>query len=137
MANVDAQISIKRDPDSGRVIAKVELMRDGEEGEEITSRLEVVEVAVDDLGQPVTSCVTREAEAPPKGERSDLTKNQVSMFTILKAAGAGGLALNEWNERARAAGLGIRRRTDLLDFREAIRRKKLVHEYNGIWYAAK
>jgi hypothetical protein len=53
---VDAQIAIKRD-DTGLITATVEYMKDGPEGKEITSRLEVVEVGTDEDGEAITSCV--------------------------------------------------------------------------------
>ena len=52
----DAQIAVKRDT-SGTIITTVEWMKDGEEGEEVFSRLEQVEVGLDDDGEPITSCV--------------------------------------------------------------------------------
>src|SRR5262249_52564081 len=53
---IDAQISVKRD-ELGNIIVKVELMKDGEEGTELASKLEVVEVGIDDEGNTLTSCV--------------------------------------------------------------------------------
>ena len=52
----DAQIAVKRDT-NGTIITTVEWLKDGEEGEEVFSRLEQVEVGVDDDGEPITSCV--------------------------------------------------------------------------------
>ena len=48
---------------------------------------------------------------------------------------AGVLASMSENERAREAGLGARRRSVLYDIREALKRKRLVREYGGIWFA--
>jgi hypothetical protein len=58
----DAQIAVKRDT-TGRVITTVEFMKDGAEGDETTSRLEVVEVGEDEDGEPITSCVVIEVES--------------------------------------------------------------------------
>ena len=52
----DAQIAVKRD-DSGIITTTVEWLKDGEEGDEVFSRLEQVEVGVDDDGEAITSCV--------------------------------------------------------------------------------
>ena len=52
----DAQIAVKRDT-NGTITATVEWMKDGEEGEEVFSRLEQVEVGIDDDGEPISSCV--------------------------------------------------------------------------------
>jgi hypothetical protein len=48
---------------------------------------------------------------------------QTTMFGILHSAGQVGLTTEEWNERARAAGLGGAREADLYDFREALKAK--------------
>ena len=53
---VAAEISVKRDADKN-VVLTVEEMRDGEFGDIIASRLEVVEVGHDPDGDPITSCV--------------------------------------------------------------------------------
>jgi hypothetical protein len=57
------------------------------------------------------------------------------MFSILYDAGSHGLAVEEWNKAAREAGLGIKRKADLHDFRSALKAKKLVHESNERWFA--
>ena len=53
---VDAQISVKRDA-ADNIVATVELMKDGPQGDEIVSRLEPVEVGTDTDGDPISSCV--------------------------------------------------------------------------------
>ncbi len=53
---VEAQIGVKRDS-ADCIIAEVELAKDGPQGEQIVSRLEVVEVGLDEDGEPITSCV--------------------------------------------------------------------------------
>ena len=57
----DAQIAVTRDA-ADNIVATVEHMKDGPEGDEIASRLEVVEVGIDEDGEPITSCVVEEAE---------------------------------------------------------------------------
>jgi hypothetical protein len=52
----DAQIAVKRDAD-GVVTTNVEWMKDGPEGAETRSTLEVVEVGTDEDREPITSCV--------------------------------------------------------------------------------
>jgi hypothetical protein len=56
MGAIDAQIAVKRDA-ADNIIATVELMKDGPQGEEFASRLEVVEIGIDDDGDKITSCV--------------------------------------------------------------------------------
>jgi hypothetical protein len=52
----DAQLAVKRDGENA-VVVTVEHMKDGVEGEVIRSRLEMVELGLDDDGDPITSCV--------------------------------------------------------------------------------
>lgn len=67
MGAVDAQLSVKRDT-ADNIIATVELMKDGAQGEEIVSRLEPIEVGTDTDGDPISSCiiVPVEGAAQPK-----------------------------------------------------------------------
>ncbi len=57
----DAQIAVKRDT-AGTITATVEWLKDGAEGQEEFSRLESVEIGIDDDGEPITSCVVVPAE---------------------------------------------------------------------------
>lgn len=59
---VDAQIAVKRDG-AGNVVATVEWMKDGPEGDTIVSRLAPVTVGTDDEGDAITTCVVEPAEA--------------------------------------------------------------------------
>jgi AAA domain len=53
---VDAQIAIKHDAQDN-IIAAVEFMKDGPQGAELASRLEVVELGIDEDGDTITSCI--------------------------------------------------------------------------------
>src|SRR5262249_3623655 len=53
---VDAQLAVKRD-DAGIITVKVEWLKDGQEGAEIVSRLEQVDLGADSYGDPLVSCV--------------------------------------------------------------------------------
>jgi AAA domain len=54
---VDAQLAVTRDADDN-VVVTVEYMKDGPDaGTTILSRLEAVEVGIDEDGEPITSCV--------------------------------------------------------------------------------
>jgi AAA domain len=59
---VEAQLAVKRDA-SGNVIVKVEYMKDGPEGAEIVSQLELVPLGTDDDGDPIDSCVVVSVKA--------------------------------------------------------------------------
>ena len=135
----DAQIAIKRDG-AGNVIATIEWLKDGPEGDKIVSALETVEVGVDAEGAPINSGVIVPSEAsliPDEARGPKLTANQQSMLNILDDAGAVGLTMEEWNDIARAEGLGVRRRTTLMDLRKALKDKRLVHTYADRWYVTR
>jgi hypothetical protein len=134
---VDAQLAVRRDA-AGNVIVEVEYMKDGPEGDIIANRLEVVEVGTDEDGDPISSCVVVpvEGQAATVASEPKLTANQKTMFSILHAAGAAGLTTEQWYDRAREAGLGVKRKADLYDLREALRAKKLVRCYGDRWTVA-
>ena len=70
---------------------------------------------------------------PPVATEDRLTKNQQTMFAVLHGAGAAGLTLAQWNERARDAGLGLGRKADLYDFRTSLATKGLVGAVGDRW----
>jgi len=123
----DAQLSVARDA-ADNVIVTVEEMKDGPNGDVIASRLEQAQVGADEDGEIITSCVVMPIN-PPKVQASGprLTKNQATMFSILHDAGRA-LTKEQWNDRAREAGLGRQRNADLHDFRTALIAKELVYE---------
>jgi hypothetical protein len=90
MGAVDAQIAVKRDA-ADNIIATVELMKDGSQGDEFVSKLEVVEVGIDDDGDKITSCVIVPVEglAPARGERRpNLTKGaKIALAALHEAIG--------------------------------------------------
>src|SRR5262249_1465137 len=112
----------------------VEWLKDGLEGDEIHSRLRVVDVGTDEDGDPETSCVVEPADAPQLDRRSGLTRNQQTMLDILIDAGKGGLSVEEWNERGRAAGIGTKRSADLYDIRLKLKERKAIYAFNDRWY---
>ena len=93
MGAVDAQIAVKRDA-AGNIIATVELMKDGSQGEEFASRLEEVEVGTDDNGDKVTSCVITPFEGLPpsrKAATQKLTKGaRIALNALHEAIGESG-----------------------------------------------
>jgi hypothetical protein len=130
----DAQLSVKRDR-SNNVIVELECAKDGPQGERIASRLEPFEVGIDEDGEAIASCVIMPVEindtADTTGPR--LTKNQQTMFTILHNAGQSGLSTEIWNERAREAGIGTKRKADLYDIRATLLNKLLILETPSGW----
>jgi hypothetical protein len=59
---VDSQIAVTRDGDNN-IVATVERMKDGPEGAVVASRLEQVDIDVDEDGEPITSCIVVPADA--------------------------------------------------------------------------
>lgn len=60
----DAQIAVRRD-EHKNIVAKVEFMKDGPEGDEIASSLEDAIVGTDSDGDAITSCTVWPADARP------------------------------------------------------------------------
>ena len=83
-----AQIGVSRDP-AKNIIATVEFMKDGAEGEIVVSRLEVIEVGIDDDGEPITSCVVVPSDDQPQvGSRKNirLPESATIALNALKSA---------------------------------------------------
>lgn len=90
MGAVDAQIAVKRDA-ADNVIATVELMKDGAQGDEFASQLEVVEVGIDGDGDKITSCVIMPVEGlatSRKDKAAKLTKGaKIALRALHEAIG--------------------------------------------------
>lgn len=134
LGSADAQIAVKRDA-ADNVVATVEFMKDGEDGVEIVSKLLPFDVAVGATGKIVNSCVVVPVDGPAIAPERKLTANQQTMLTILQKAGATGLSTEDWNDRARDAGLAIKRKADLFDFRAALQKKGLIFLGERGWFA--
>jgi hypothetical protein len=84
----DAQLSVHRDG-AHNVIVTVEAMKDGAEGATITSRLEPVDLGVDEVGEPITSCVVKPVEGAPDAARKPTKKlapaAQIALRALQKA----------------------------------------------------
>jgi hypothetical protein len=133
---VEVQLSVKKSP-SDAVIVEVECAKDMEAGLVIASRLKKIELGTDSRGQEISSCVVMPEETPTAATgEPKLSKNIQTMIALLRSAEPNGLTTDEWNSRARAEGLGVKRRADLVDFRLALQGKKLVREYADRWHVA-
>lgn len=132
---VDAQLAVKRDA-AGNIVVTVEWMKDGGgEGETIPSTLETLEVGRDADDEPITSCVVVPTAAPIQVARGPkLAPNMETMLNILAEAGPSGLTQEEWHEKAREAGIGLKRRADITDNRITLKAKGLAHTYAERWY---
>jgi hypothetical protein len=98
-----------------------------------TFKMEVVETGRDEDGDPVTTSIVSadHVEAGPVIKKEKLSANQKTMFAMLHTAGSAGLMLEQWNEQARDAGIGVKRKADLNDIRTALLSKGLIREYSG------
>lgn len=88
----DAQISVKKDAD-GKIVTKVDYAKDFSDGAETVSRLEVVEVGIDDDGEAITSCVivaTDEAPKQAKGKARLSASCQIALEALKEAIADGG-----------------------------------------------
>jgi len=90
----DAQLAVSRDA-AGLIRVSVEFMKDGPEGDEIVSRLKVVDLGADEDGDAITSCVIEPvdaAEAGPAARKHDaapkLTAAEKIVFAALRAVHA-------------------------------------------------
>ena len=110
--------------------AKVVKANDSEEGECVSFTIEGVEVSSD--GTTAGVAVPSEAHVPTSAAPK-LTANQKTMLALLHDAGPAGLLTEEWNTKARDAGIGERRRADLTDGRTGLKSKGLVREYSDRW----
>jgi hypothetical protein len=83
----DAQIAVTRDGATGDIVVKVDWMKDGAGGDEIVTRLEVVEVGSDENGEPITSCVVLPTDpkgASRSGRQPSLSPRQRRALELLK-----------------------------------------------------
>ena len=118
--------------------ATVEKTNDGAEGQRVAFAIESVELGQDPATCDITTApIVRPTETPaPPPREAKLNKNQQTMYSLLRAAGPAGLAVEEWNEKAREVGIGIGRKADLYDIREALKTRSLARQYNGRWFAS-
>jgi hypothetical protein len=88
MGALDVQIAVRRD-EADRVIAELELSKDGAVGLRFASRLVPVEIGRDEDGDPITSCVIEPMEhtaALPKKSPLKLTKAAQTALRALHEA---------------------------------------------------
>jgi AAA domain len=93
---------------------------------------------VDQDGDPIEVWIAGKDIIGPKSHDADpkLTKNQQTMYSILRDAEQAGLSTDEWSQRVRDAGIGTNRKADIYDARRVLKAKCLVREFNGRWNAS-
>jgi hypothetical protein len=135
LGDVDVMVQISGD----EAIKTATVTKANDQAERIlaTFKMEVVETGRDEDGDPVTTAIVSadHVEAAPAAAKPEkLSANQKTMFAMLHTAGAAGLTLEAWNEQARDAGIGCKRKADLNDIRAALTAKGLIREYSGHWH---
>ena len=82
-------------------------------------------------------CVIVAAEPCAVEQKSGrkLSANQQTMLSILHDAGKDGLLLSDWNEKAKAQGIGTKRPASLYDAQKALKDAKLANNYGDRWWA--
>jgi hypothetical protein len=134
LGDVDIMVEI-----SGDIVrtATVTKANDMPEGPLFSFKSDLHDFGTDEDGDPVTvNLVSNEivdaAQSAPHEPK--LRPNQQTVFAILHAAGSAGLPLEDWNNRARDAGIGVKRKADLTDIRNALLSKRFVRNYGDRWY---
>jgi hypothetical protein len=74
---VDAQLAVKRDAGEN-IVVTVEHMKDGQEGDSLVSRLEVVDVGIDTDGDIIQSCVIVPVEGQAAGTSAAAATRKLS-----------------------------------------------------------
>jgi hypothetical protein len=82
----DAQIAVSRDEATNDVVAKLEWLRDGAEGDVIAGRLELIELDLDEDGEPITSCVIVPADVEPQERSTKPKKSEPRSVKAFRAA---------------------------------------------------
>jgi hypothetical protein len=133
LGDVDVMVEVAGDSIRTATVTKA---NDAPEGPLFSFTSETHEFGTDADGDPITvNVVSNEtSSAPEPVSRSKLTANQQTLFTMLHTAGATGLSLEDWNNQARDAGIGIKRKADLNDIRAALLSKGLVRNYGDRWH---
>jgi hypothetical protein len=110
---------------------------DGPEGALFSFGSELYDFGADEDGDPITVNIVSSEEVhvsqvtTHRGPK--LTENQEAMLRLLRDAGSQGLTGDDWNTKARDAGIGVNRRSTLVNLKGQLRDKGLVREYNGVW----
>jgi hypothetical protein len=119
----DAQIAVKRDGD-GLISTIVEYAKDGREGEETTSKLEVFGVGFDEDASPITSCVIVPADGEATPRQPKLKPQTKLALDLLHQAIAAGGQPAPASDRIPRAILGV---TKLL-WRECLAKGGVINE---------
>lgn len=135
LGDVDVMVTIGGDEIKTATVTKA---NDAPEGQLFSFKSEVFDFGPDEDGDPRTVNIVSAEEcgsAPTPRREARLTENQEAMLRLLRDAGPHGLTGDDWNAKARDAGIGTNRRSTLVNLKGQLRDKGLVREYNGTWNA--
>ncbi|MGY3035908.1 hypothetical protein ACVIIV_005078 [Bradyrhizobium sp. USDA 4354] len=132
--DVDLLVTIGGDDIKTATVAKA---NDAPDGPLFSFKSEIQHFGTDKDGDPVTVniVVEAQAQAQPATREKRLSETQEAMYRLLRDAGPAGLSTDDWNEKAREIGIGVKRRATLHNVRSQLCDKGLVREYAGIWRA--
>ncbi|MBR0990011.1 AAA family ATPase [Bradyrhizobium japonicum] len=133
LGDVDVMVTISGSEIKTATVVKA---NDMPEGPLFSFKSIVHEFGLDEDGDPITvNIVSPEDVTTPAAKPSEpkLSANQQTFFRLLYDAGADGLTLEEWNNRAKAIGIGTNRKATLHDLRKALEDRSMVREYGGRW----
>ncbi|MBP1297406.1 AAA family ATPase [Bradyrhizobium elkanii] len=134
LGDADVMVTISGEDIKTATVVKA---NDMAEGPLFSFKSEVHQFGVDEDGDPITvnivssEQVVQSTVATHREPR--LKPNQKTMLAILHDAGLAGMTLEEWNAKARDAGIGVRRKADLTDNRNALLSKGMVRNYGDTW----
>jgi AAA domain-containing protein len=118
--------------------ATVTKANDAPEGVLFSFKSETYDFGTDEDGEPITVNIVSPEElslqVATKPREPKLTDNQEAMLRLLRDAGLAGLTGDDWNAKARAEGIGLTRRSTLVNLKGQLKDKGLVREYMGIWH---
>ncbi|PSO29827.1 AAA family ATPase [Bradyrhizobium sp. MOS002] len=131
LGDVDVMVTIAGTEVKTATVLKA---NDMPEGPLFSFKSKVHEFGLDEDGDPITVNIVEAADAPAPPSRSPkLSSNQQTFYRLLYDAGDAGLTLEEWNNEAKAVGLGANRKATLHDLRKALEDRSMVRECGGRW----
>lgn len=135
LGDVDVMVELSGEDVRTATVTKA---NDAPEGPLFSFKSEVHEFGTDEDGDPISVNVVSSQEvsvqSAPKENEPKLTANQKTVFAILHGAGSVGLTLEDWNNQAKDAGIGLKRKADLTDIRNALASKGLIRSYGDRWH---
>ena len=136
LGDVDIMVQI-----SGEDIKEAKIIKANDQAERVLTRfkLEAVELGTDEDGDQMTTAIVSadvidETQVRKTNEPS-LNANEQTLLRLLREADPKGLPVGDWNVKARAVGIGVRRPATLNNIHEKLKRLGMARESMGTWRA--